>query len=349
MSVSPLAQNGSVAKTAPPSGGTLGGALGTGRQVTVTLAAQSDALASVHLPALSLGRLAQGRTVDAAADMAGMLFGVCPKAHQVAFMEAAEQALGLAVSRETFLARRHLVLAEALTQCVWRHALTWRALVNEAPDVVALKQARSLMKEIDQKVSQGGSLTVALAQLADVVKQQIMATTALCQVIPDYEIVHRFAPLSDQTIKSDGFDSVIREETPLALFETAALFEEAAGPTTLDAWFAAHVRLATELATALDTASLEHVMDAQSWSTPGVVMTARGRLVHQVTLDADGLIQAWHYKAPTDWNCAAGGPVAATLAGVHDVDLARWIVAAFDPCVPIVFIGGQVQKDVAHA
>lgn len=75
----------------------------------------------------------------------------------------------------------------------------------------------------------------------------------------------------------------------------------------------------------------------------GVAETARGRLAHWLRLDGDGngngrLADA-RMVAPTDWNFAAGGPLARGLAGakVRDrddaVERVRLLVAMLDPCI----------------
>lgn len=79
------------------------------------------------------------------------------------------------------------------------------------------------------------------------------------------------------------------------------------------------------------------------WSGPGegcgVAETARGRLAHWLRLDEDGRLADARMVAPTDWNFAAGGPLACGLASgaVRDrddaVERARLLVAMLDPCV----------------
>lgn len=71
----------------------------------------------------------------------------------------------------------------------------------------------------------------------------------------------------------------------------------------------------------------------------GVAETARGRLAHWLRLDGDGRLADARMVAPTDWNFAAGGPLARGLAGaaVRDrddaVERVRLLVAMLDPCV----------------
>nr|WP_255635576.1 nickel-dependent hydrogenase large subunit [Azospirillum sp. 412522] len=71
----------------------------------------------------------------------------------------------------------------------------------------------------------------------------------------------------------------------------------------------------------------------------GVAETARGRLAHWLRLDGDGRLAEARMVAPTDWNFAAGGPLARGLAGAgardrdDAVERVRLLVAMLDPCV----------------
>ncbi|MCG5242955.1 nickel-dependent hydrogenase large subunit, partial [Azospirillum doebereinerae] len=69
----------------------------------------------------------------------------------------------------------------------------------------------------------------------------------------------------------------------------------------------------------------------------GVVETARGRLAHWLRLGPDGRIADFRAVAPTEWNCAADGPLARGLAalpaGPDLAERARLLVALRDPCV----------------
>lgn len=66
------------------------------------------------------------------------------------------------------------------------------------------------------------------------------------------------------------------------------------------------------------------------------VETARGLLVHAVRLDA-GRITEYRIVAPTEWSCAAGGPLALALEelgpGTDLEQRARRVITAIDPCV----------------
>ncbi|WP_247875720.1 nickel-dependent hydrogenase large subunit [Azospirillum sp. TSH100] len=71
----------------------------------------------------------------------------------------------------------------------------------------------------------------------------------------------------------------------------------------------------------------------------GVAETARGRLAHWLRLDGEDRLADARMVAPTDWNFAAGGPLARGLAGAEvrgrddAVKRARLLVAMLDPCI----------------
>ncbi len=65
------------------------------------------------------------------------------------------------------------------------------------------------------------------------------------------------------------------------------------------------------------------------------VEMARGLLLHWAQLDAAGGVQDYRVLAPTEWNFHPHGALAGALAAlpVGDVQAARTLAAAFDPCV----------------
>ncbi len=79
----------------------------------------------------------------------------------------------------------------------------------------------------------------------------------------------------------------------------------------------------------------------------GWVETARGLLVHRVTLEA-GRITGYRIVAPTEWNFHPRGAFARGALGIAAPDEAgiaervRWLVASLDPCV-------GVRLEVGHA
>jgi hypothetical protein len=111
-------------------------------------------------------------------------------------------------------------------------------------------------------------------------------------------------------------------------------------------WLEAHVAarlvgLAALLSALVSGAAAPVEMDADS-TAPGrgiaLVATARGMLEHDVTL-ADGRVERYAIKTPTDFNFAPDGPFVARLRGQAAQSLAAaeraaalWALA-FDPCV----------------
>jgi len=62
---------------------------------------------------------------------------------------------------------------------------------------------------------------------------------------------------------------------------------------------------------------------------------ARGLLLHWVQLDGDGAVRDYRVLAPTEWNFHPDGALARAVAALAPVDLdaARLLAAAYDPCV----------------
>ena len=84
----------------------------------------------------------RGRTIDEATRFAGLLFPLCPRAHQAAFLRSVEAALDVELSVAQSTARQIAVLAEAAAAGVWREALVWPSLVGRAPNAAAVRAAR---------------------------------------------------------------------------------------------------------------------------------------------------------------------------------------------------------------
>jgi Ni,Fe-hydrogenase I large subunit len=62
---------------------------------------------------------------------------------------------------------------------------------------------------------------------------------------------------------------------------------------------------------------------------------ARGLLLHWVQLDHRGAVSGYRLVAPTEWNFHPQGALAQALRALQpqDLDSARLLAAAFDPCV----------------
>lgn len=306
-----------------------------------------------------------GRSTGEAAQLAGLLFPVCPRAHAAAALRAIEHIAGIELPEGQAAARDAVVLAESLAGCVWRAALTWPDLLGAPPDPTPVREARAAAEVVVQALYPGrwaqaggaeirvdeAALAAAVETFLRCVSKDAVSQSAIQQAAPTVEIS---APISalGADIQSAVLapDNAAREESP------RSLQAEGAPPRRLADWFDAQRAYAEALAGQLEAAA-RRVCNAPPVSLPpaisgagiGVATTARGRLRHAMTI-SDGVITHWTGAAPTDWNFAPAGPavrIAESLRAGDDLEReARWLVAAFDPCAPCEV---QLEREAAHA
>ena len=130
----------------------------------------------------------------------------------------------------------------------------------------------------------------------------------------------------------------------------------------LSPWTMLGSRLAELARLCLDDGAAGHGAQCLRWGAlqaqAGVglawVEMARGLLVHQVTLDADGeRVRCCRVVAPTEWNFHPCGDVAQRLSALDACapEVAQQVgllMAAFDPCVPYDMVVGAT-REVDHA
>ncbi|MEM7570391.1 MAG: hypothetical protein AAF337_11400 [Pseudomonadota bacterium] len=306
-------------------------------------------------------RIGLTKPVDEAAALAGLLFAVCPRAHQVAVLRAAEDIAGITLPRGQVAARDIVVLGEAVFCAVWRAALSWARLLKTEVPVAAVQNARLANDALSKAVFKGPWACIggspleidapALSTAIDRLSQAFRAIRPLGEAViasaAQFKLrSHAGAALDEKSLVIEPGQSVCFEETPRTLLD---------GPqraANLAPWFEAQLDHAASLVARLHEAkdlleggSPVEAADDLSGRGTGVVMTARGRLRHTLTLDA-GRINGWSAMAPTDWNFADNGPAASAAAQLEapGPDAANWLVAAFDPCAPC-----EVVMEVANA
>ena len=297
-----------------------------------------------------LEQLALGRTPDEVLGLLPLLFPVCPMAHQAAFLAAVENALHIELPSGQVAARKAAVLGESISTAVWRGALHWPALLGKAPMIAPVRQARDASERLTRALFEmpwarfgGADLKFDFPEIksafydlkAAVDGTEPLARSGLCP---------RFSFAAADPLGRDLFDVSIepflacREETPRSM-----AYPEATEPGLAE-WFKACADYTEALVWSFHKGLpdlAEHkalgMMPGGSGAGLGIAVTARGRLRHCVVLE-DGHIARWSVTAPTDWNFAPDGPVArAAQALDKDGDLAeqaKWLVAAFDPCLP---------------
>ncbi|MEM9168470.1 MAG: nickel-dependent hydrogenase large subunit [Pseudomonadota bacterium] len=347
-------------------------AAATARRYALRLRVDRDAVAAsvVREGPADLSAVMRGRTVAEAHRLAGLLFPVCPRAHEAALIRACEAATGAAPSPEEARRRALLVAVEACVAGVWREALTWPAIVGRAGDAARVRSARAIGDALCAALGPGPEDRAALPQsTADAARVRDGA-----QRLAD--LVQRPAGASDggdvpgaEAIEADiggarPLDAAIERpsERPPGREETPRTVRAADAPATaqLSDWYTAQRRHLCALADRVVALSAAVVAGAAaaddeaavhnaaavgepggSGAGLGVAMTARGRLRHIVELDG-GRIVRWRADAPTDWNFADRGPVALAASRLRpDADLdrcARLLVGAFDPCAPCAVV-----------
>lgn len=112
---------------------------------------------------LSLGI---GQPLDKGIRLAGLLFPICPRAHQAAALNAAELAAGIDLPLGQRAGRDALVLAEAIAGCVWRSGLGWTKLLSIAPMTEPVKAARAASACLEGALFRGNWARAGGAQLS---------------------------------------------------------------------------------------------------------------------------------------------------------------------------------------
>ncbi len=248
-----------------------------------------------HGPAAPL-EVAIGRPAAEAPVLAAAIFPLCPMAHRSAAELALEDAAG--VQRQDRL-RDAKVLAEAINTAVFRAAVTWAPLVGKDVHVHAVRQAREAVERL------------GLAGPAETARR-------LSAALEDTDDIWRAVMDGAESVqlRDDSHDRALAVRFARRQAHAQSLIDQLAqieiGPTPAE-------------------------VTRRDGKGQGSVQTARGTLTHTLTI-RNAHIAAWQAEAPTDRNFAPGGPVEIAAAQLvpgpsldHD---ARWLVAAFDPCVP---------------
>ncbi|MEM8800654.1 MAG: nickel-dependent hydrogenase large subunit [Pseudomonadota bacterium] len=314
---------------------------------------------------LAIGR---GQQLSSMIPIVGLLFPICPRAHQAALLSATENAAGMTLTTAQQAARDCAVLAEAISSAVWRSALSWPKLAGSAdrPQIVA--QARAASDAIEAAIFPNGwarpgtadikldlkSLEDASVSLRKAVRQAISAEELMSRAPEDVRQLGNLKtpPSLGTEILDTELDPAThaREETPRCHFSGDT------NGSSLSDWFLAQEAIQRRLLDELDFAlsqlrneKASEPSEAISGTGIGTAITARGRLRHIVSL-SDGRIENWRSDAPTDWNFAPKGAVAKLATGLVDQEqievIAPWLIAAYDPCAPCT---AKFNASVAHA
>lgn len=295
-------------------------------------------------------RVGIGKNLEECLTLAGLLFPICPRAHQIAALRAAEHASGITLTETQVAARDVLLNSEGVFSAVWRAALSWSNVLKIDMPVAAVQLARMANDGIPHALfsaawakTGGADITVKpddlaravgdLAHAFDLIQgiggqiQDVAARVSLSHLVTH--------PVGDALLDGSAAAGDGLEETPRTLHDGPV-------PTTLAPWFEAQMRHASMLLAQLQTAAEQVASSAQTalpakttGSGLGIAMTARGRLRHAMTLK-DGMVTHWSAKAPTDWNFSKAGAAACAASALERAteESAALLVAALDPCAP---------------
>jgi hypothetical protein len=333
--------------------------------LTIDVGWQGGAIAPVDIRAElpQASRALQGRTPAEAVALLGRLYSVCGHAQRA----AAELALAAASARP-LAADRHVALEAAVArECAVEHL--WRLLVDwprklgiaGAPDRFAAWYRRIVGADDAWAAELSAELNDWLGVSAE--RLEDWRTTAphdawLAAAASPF--ARTFAALrAAELAASSGEAGAVAGPTGAPADETGAFVQhrdhawlamlDAAGrglEARLAARAVALVRLTASLA-APERADVEVELDACAPCAGGgraVVATARGVLVHDVSIAADR-IERYAIRTPTECNFAAQGAYRALVASRRARDaagaerLADLWALALDPCVPYTVRG----------
>lgn len=299
-----------------------------------------------------------GRDVAEGRRLCRMLFSVCPRAHETAFLRAVGQITGAAPSPGEAAAAEAVLLSESLAAHIFRCLIVWPGIFGLAAQTAPVAAARDAATRLPGLLAQGElrradreAILHRLAEANAAAKAHILPALAVFGAgSHDAALPGDCAALGDaigHAHLTPGSDP--REETPWSGpcegRRVSCLFRAGLGHGD-----ALLVRFEAAVATATKPAAAP-AAGRRSGEGVGVALTARGRLRHVVTIE-DGAIAAWRAEAPTDWNFAPQGPVARAASrlgtGPEACAQAKALVAAFDPCAPVQVTSVFTER-AAHA
>ncbi len=266
----------------------------------------------------------RGRTADEAQRLLPMLYSICGVAQGAAARLALAAARGETVPSQVDAA----VLAEGRREHLWRLLLDWPALLGLPREEALLAEALRRLKDGSYESWREGALRAPLARV-DAALEEFAGEALPARLLPVLDAEQTLAPWPRLDA---GFAAMPKWQGRPA--ETGALARQGGSETSWPARVRARID-EVFAASALGSSSAAAV-------APGVgravVETARGMLMHEVTLDG-GRVAAYAIVAPTEWNFHPDGGLAAMLAGLAPASVAdlrataERAVLALDPCV----------------
>ena len=323
------------------------------------------------------GRILVGTMPDDALRLVPSLLPVCGEAQRIAAARALESAQGITAKAAVERERDRLLLREQGLACAWRLLVDWPRAAGRSAILATMK---TLRKADDVSLGRGllsllpRSLAVAdsgASQIARLIEEATSGasciSSTLLRVALEQEAngaapsVATLPPPSLFAYAREFFAAEHCDPAMLALADTPV--PVTVGPLAMARHpaiaaiaehdeFTAPVRLllaaifdSAAVATALASGSVlpteTRAMGSAAAPGFGHSFTARGPLLHKISLDDDGCISGWRHLAPTDWHFAPGGLVERLGKDVSSRGAVDLLVAAADPCAPCSVPGGD--------
>jgi coenzyme F420-reducing hydrogenase alpha subunit len=304
---------------------------------------------TVHLQRPDAARMLRGLAPEQAVALVPRLYSVCGSAQHIAARRALEAARGIAPSRAEEAERDARVLRECAQEHLWRLLLDWPRQLGMPPaERTFVTWHRRLSEETAEHWSEDARCFV---------RDELLGMPGETWAALDGDGLERWLGAAQGL--AAAILASLPPEPPVALagIETTALTRQQSRPAVL--WAQARHGWGTF---ARVVARIVEVVDCLTQINPPAwcaskneppaldgaaagrgsasVETARGRLVHEVALDAAGRVERYRVVAPTDVNFQAEGPCERALAALRAarpeaaVAAAHRVVLGFDPCVP---------------
>ena len=296
-------------------------------RVSLRLQLDGDVVAAAATVSIrpSAARALRGLAAEKAVAMLPLLYSLCGKAQGTAARLALAAARGEATPRRS----DEQVAGEVAGEHLWRLLVDWPKALGLPADEALFIEGRRRLAETDfaawvrQRLAADDGIFTRLRRALAAAAEPAPAPDRL---LPDLDAAASLAlwPRLDEAFaaaptygglaaETGAFARRPNGEAPVAARVRARMEELAAGvPGRVSA-----VPVAAGVGRAL-------------------VDTARGPLMHELTLDGDHIAD-YVIVAPTEWNFHPAGPLAAWLGGMPAgaaEELAPRAVLALDPCVP---------------
>lgn len=304
--------------------------------VSLRLSIADGRVAAVAVTCLRpvVARILIGQPAEQAVSLLPLLFSVCGRAQG----EAARLALR-AARGETVAPRQDAAVAREIAgEHLWRLLLDWSRALGLPTQEALLAEARRRLAEPDFADWSAARLTPVLDRLDAALATLPMAAAAPVPLLPPMTAAQS---LAEWPRLEEAFAAAPSWHGAAAETGALARLPDRGSPHPLLARVEA--RRAEVLA---PPAEVSAVPVAPSIGR-AVVATARGMLMHEITLAGDRVAD-YVIVAPTEWNCHRQGPLVSWLAGLSE-DAARTLaplaLLALDPCVPsrIEFAGSDLS------